>query len=81
VILTIAMALWTLEEYESVRAAVVALATGVRVVTVSYAGPPARSVNYAPANLDELRKLMAEMERSLVGVSSFRRVSFSKGFR
>lgn len=71
---------WTQAELDSVKAAVLALASGTRVVTVSYAGPPARSVTYGAADLAQLRGLLAEMERSLSGSSGFRRASFSKGF-
>lgn len=78
-ILTAVMA-WTQQDVDQVRAAVVALAAGTRVVTVSYAGPPARSVTYGAANLAELRELLAEMERSVSGGTRFRRVAFGKGF-
>lgn len=71
---------WTQADVDQVRAAVVALAAGTRVVTVSYAGPPARSVTYGAANLAELRQLLSEMERAVSGVSKFRRVAFKKGF-
>lgn len=78
-ILTSSMA-WTQAEADQVRAAILELATGTRVVTVSYAGPPARSVQYAAADLPTLRELLAEMERSATGATTYRRVSFSKGF-
>ncbi len=71
---------WTQADVDQVRAAVIALATGTRVVTVSYAGPPARSVTYGIAELGELRKLLSEMERSASGATRFRRAAFSKGF-
>ncbi len=79
-ILTSSMA-WTAEEVAQVRAAILALATGTRTVSISYAGPPARSETYAEADLPELRKLLAEMERSATGATKFRRVAFDKGFR
>jgi hypothetical protein len=79
VILTLGMA-WTQQDLDQVRTAVVALASGTRVVTVSYAGPPARSVTYGAANLEELRSLLAEMERAVSGSPRFRRVAFKKGF-
>ena len=75
------MATWTAGELAQVRAAVLALATGTRVVTVSYAGPPARSVTYGAADLAALRELLAEMERSANGKPSFRRITYGKGFR
>lgn len=82
-ILTSSMA-WTQDEADQVRAAILALATGKRVVTVQYAGPPARQVQYHQTDLAELRKLLAEMETATAGSSSgrrFRRVAFSKGFK
>ncbi len=78
-ILTIGMA-WTQADADQVRAAIVALASGTRAVSVSYAGPPARSVTYGAANLGELRALLSEMERTATGAPTYRRVSFSKGF-
>lgn len=71
---------WTQADVNAVRTAIVALASGTRVVTVSYAGPPARSVTYGAAELGELRALLSEMERSLPGTTKFRRVAFGKGF-
>lgn len=71
---------WTTEEAASIRAAVLALATGTRVATVSYAGPPARSVQYGVADLDALRKLLAQAEASATAAPTFRRAAFSKGF-
>ncbi len=70
---------WTQADADQVRAAIIALASGTRVVTVSYAGPPARSVTYGAAQLGELRGLLAEMERSLSSTPSYRLASTSKG--
>ena len=78
-ILTSSMA-WTQADADAVRAAIVALAGGTRVVTVSYAGPPARSVTYGDADLGQLRELLAEMERTARSAPRFRRVAFKKGF-
>lgn len=78
-ILTSGMA-WTQADVDAVKAAIVDLASGKRVVTVSYAGPPARSVTYGAADLEALRNLHSEMERSVSGKTRFRRVAFSKGF-
>lgn len=75
---------WTTAEIESVRAAVLALATGQRAVSVSYAGPPARTVSYGTAQLGELRALLATMEASVTGTAApprFRRAVFSRGYR
>lgn len=72
---------WTPEEVASVRAAVLALVTGTRAVSVSYAGPPARSVTYAMADLPGLRSLLEGMELgAAVPGPTYRRATFSKGF-
>jgi hypothetical protein len=71
---------WTPADADAVRAAITKLAIGERAVSVSYAGPPARSVTYGTANLQELRDLLAEMEAASNGVPRFRRAAFSKGF-
>lgn len=70
---------WTQEDADAVRAAVRALATGTRVVSVSYAGPPARSVSYGIAQLGELRALLAEMQREVGGGATYRLASTRKG--
>jgi hypothetical protein len=71
---------WTQSDADQVRAAILALATGKRVYTVEYAGPPQRSVTYQAAQLDELRELLAVMERQVAGKTTYRRVAFKKGF-
>ena len=71
---------YTQDDLTQVTAAIVALATGSRVVTVTYAGPPQRSVTYGFANLTDLRALQAEIQRDLQGTPTYRRVSFNKGF-
>lgn len=45
---------WTQEDIDTLKAAVVS-----GVLTVSYAGPPARSITYQ--SLKEMRDLLAEM--------------------
>lgn len=52
---------WTQADADAVRAAIRKLALGERVVTISYAGPPQRSVTYQIAELDKLRALLAEI--------------------
>jgi hypothetical protein len=79
VILTARMA-WTQADAEKVREAIVALASGTRVVTISYAGPPARSVAYGIVDLPSLRSLLAEMDRQVGGAPRFGRFAFKKGF-
>lgn len=71
-------ALWTQADVDSLKAAV---ASGV--LTVSYAGPPARTITYH--SLESMRALLAEMVAS-VGQASGARVSrryakTNKGFR
>lgn len=41
------------------------LVIGKRVVSVSFAGPPARSVSYQMAQLSDLRSVLAEINREL----------------
>ena len=66
---------WTEAEYETLRAAV---ASGV--LSVSYAGPPQRTVQYQ--SLAEMRKLLADMEREVNGSTTprSRLATFRKGF-
>lgn len=77
-ILTAVMA-WTLAERDQIKAAVLALATGKRAVTISYAGPPARSVDYGIADLEDLRALLAEAERDVGGGATYRLAATRKG--
>lgn len=77
-ILTAWMA-WTQDEIDQVRAAIVALAAGTRVATVSYAGPPARSVAYGAADLDQLRSLLASMTASSGATPAYRLAATRKG--
>ena len=65
---------WTADERDQLKAAVLALATGARVVPVNYSGPPARSVTYGAASLAELRGLLAEAEAA-VGASTSQRIT------
>lgn len=53
---------WTQEEIDQLRAAI---ASGV--LTVSYAGPPARSITYQ--SLADMRELLAEMVASSAAAS------------
>lgn len=70
---------WTPDEIAQVRAGIIALATGTRVVTVTYAGPPARSIEYTGSgDLDKLRSLLAEMVASTAG-TTYRLGATNKG--
>lgn len=72
---------WTQQEVDQVRAAILALATGQRAVTVTYAGPPSRSVTYHTTDLAALRTLLAEMQGSVSAAagSSYRLATTRKG--
>jgi hypothetical protein len=65
--------LWTADDVAKLKAAI---ATGV--FSVSYAGPPARTVQYQ--SLAAMRELLAEMVGTVNGAPRFTRVSFNKGF-
>ncbi len=71
-----AATIWTQTDIDTLKAAI---AQGV--LSVSYAGPPQRSITYQ--SLAEMRSLLAEMVRQVNGSSeapAFRRISHSKGF-
>lgn len=75
---------WTQEDADKIRAAILALATGERVVTVEYAGPPARAITYQQLDLDKLRGLLSDAEGALntsSGRTTFKRIATRKGFR
>lgn len=65
--------LWTQSDIDKLKAAI---ASGV--TSVSYAGPPARTITYQ--SLAEMRKLLAEMTGQVNGRIRYRRVAFKKGF-
>jgi hypothetical protein len=75
---------WSAADIARLKAAVVALASGEAVQTVSYAGPPARTVTYQPADLTQMRALLAEMVASVNNAtgarSSYRYATTRKGF-
>lgn len=70
---------WNQADADAVRAAITKLATGTRVVTVLYAGPPERTVTYQMVQLPELRALLAEMERTASGAPTYRLGATRKG--
>lgn len=65
---------WTAEDIATLKKAV---ASGV--LSVTYAGPPSRSITYQ--SLDAMRNLLASMAGSQPDVIKYRRAAFSKGFR
>lgn len=70
---------WSQSDLDQVKAAVLALATGTRAVSVSYTGPPARSVSYGIVDLAALRALLAEMQREIGGGTTYRLGATRKG--
>lgn len=66
--------IWTQSDIDTLRAAI---ASGV--LSVSYAGPPSRTVTYQ--NLDAMRKLLAEMTRTVNKPPAYRRAQVKRGFR
>ncbi len=71
-ILTIGMA-WTQSDIDKLKAAI---ASGA--LSVSYAGPPARSITYQ--STDAMLKALAKMEQEVNGRTTYRLATFSKGF-
>lgn len=73
-ILTSGMAdpLWTQDDIDELKAAVRG-----GVLTVKYAGPPAREVTYQ--SLDAMRALLAEMRREVSGAPTYRLGATRKG--
>lgn len=67
------MATWTQADIDKLKKAI---ASGV--LSVSFAGPPQRSITYQ--SLADMRALLAEMTSSVAGTPTFRRAGFSKGF-
>ncbi len=65
---------WTQADIDSLKAAI---ATGV--LTVSYAGPPSRTVQYHSP--DAMMRTLATMVREVSGTPNYRRVRHNKGFR
>jgi len=67
------MAIWTQADIDKLKAAI---AEGV--LSVSYAGPPARTLTYQ--SLAEMRSLLAEMDRQVHNPKTHRLFAFRKGF-
>lgn len=63
---------WTQADIDALKAA---MATGA--LSVSYAGPPARSITYR--SLAEMQSLLAQMQASVSGATPYRLASTRKG--
>lgn len=70
---------WTQDEINQVRAAILALATGSRAETVSFSGPPARSVTYGSVDLEKLEALLAQMVATTHSGTTYRLAATNKG--
>ena len=64
---------WTQAQYDSLEAAI-----GSGVLSVTYDGPPRRSVTYQ--NVTEMRTVLAEMRAQLNSAPTHRYAQTSKGF-
>lgn len=71
--------IWNQADVDKLKAAIVALASGEAVATVSYDGPPKRSVTYQQADLSKMRALLAEMNRQVTKAPSHRLATFRSG--
>lgn len=73
-ILTAGMAdpIWTQADIDRLKKAI-----GSGALSVSYAGPPARTITYQ--SLDAMRSLLAEMVRSVQGNPTYRLAATRKG--
>lgn len=72
---------WTTADRDAVKAAIVALATGARTVSVTLAD---RTVTYQQADLEELRQILAMIEADIAAAGDAARprgwlLSGSKG--
>jgi hypothetical protein len=83
VILAVGMAepIWSEEDIAQLKAAILELASGEKVKTVRYGGPPPREVDYHQIDLPDMRALLADIVREVRGTTTYRRVAFNKGFR
>lgn len=72
-ILTAGMAGWTQADIDRLKEAI-----GSGTLSVSYAGPPARSITYR--SMDDMLKALAMMERSVNGGTPYRIARTRKGF-
>jgi hypothetical protein len=76
------MATWTQVDLDRLKAAILALALGEGVQTVSYDGPPKRMISYSPRDLGAMRALLASMQQDVggaAGEASYRLIATRKG--
>jgi hypothetical protein len=73
------MASFTQADIDRLRAAYVALVAGEAAQTVSFAGPPSRSVTYHPADVERLERILAHYDRTASGASACVQIITDKG--
>lgn len=76
------MATFVQADIDNLKAAIIALASGQSVQTVSYNGPPARTVTYRQGDLPTMRSLLASMQQDVGatnGNKGYRLAGFKKG--
>jgi hypothetical protein len=75
--------IWTQADVDKLKAAIIALASGEKVQTVSYGGPPARTMTYHAVDLPSMEALLAKVVSDVArqsGQASYRLVKSTKGF-
>lgn len=74
---------WTQGDIDTLKAAILRLASGEAVLTVSYSGPPTRTVTYHAVDLKAMRELLATMQADVnaaAGGKPYRLAAHRKGF-
>jgi len=70
---------FTQADADAVQAAIVELATGKRVVSITFAGPPQRSETFQMVQINELNELLAKINRQLSPGGTYRLAATRKG--
>jgi hypothetical protein len=76
------LATWTQADIDKLSRAIVALASGEGIQSVSYDGPPRRTVTYQAQDLGKMRDLLAAMSQAVAraaGRPSYRLIGTRKG--
>lgn len=74
---------WSQSDIDTLQAAILRLASGEAVLTVSYSGPPARTVTHHAVDLKAMRELLATMQADVnaaAGGKPYRFAATRKGF-
>jgi hypothetical protein len=73
--------IWSQADVDQLKAAVLALGSGQGVQTVTYSGPPARTVVYQPADLPKMQSLLAQVNAAVRDAAGDRRGYRVAGYR